>query len=34
VVHRWLVDDSIAFLRVSLGGVFLFFGFLKLGAAG
>jgi uncharacterized membrane protein YphA (DoxX/SURF4 family) len=29
-LHRWLVDDSIAFLRVSLGGVFLFFGLLKL----
>jgi putative oxidoreductase len=28
-VHRWLVDHSITFLRVSLGTVFLFFGFLK-----
>lgn len=28
-LHRWLVAHSIAFLRVSLGAVFLFFGFLK-----
>jgi len=28
-LHRWLVAHSITFLRVSLGTVFLFFGFLK-----
>jgi putative oxidoreductase len=28
-VHRWLVAHSITLLRISLGAVFLFFGFLK-----